>query len=959
MSQDGSTALSLASKKSVTPVEVFWLLSAAGAQVSWIDRDLAFLQSFFLSEGSSLLRQKQFWFEFLTSGSDHRFELLQALIESYPTAERTAVAKTVADLQFGGVKCMGAITDEKCQQYLRDLVCFCGRYQLEEGPPVHISATSIVVKAKDHRAPSVADAFKQALLSDLGSTDQLEYAGFCQALSTLTQAPSTLTKSEFLSKVCADGKACGINDFTKYCDATLGDPSAVVIKFMSSKDQFGQELQQQELRRDGSQYVVSILHHSDSEDLKARWQSEVGALLALSGRPVSYPYGVVMYAGDRNLMSIFNFENPGIDAIKVISRQVLEALGYIHDKGVMHGDVKMLNVTRFNHDNRLRLIDFDASCPIDSISSYAGAKFSSSCVPPEMLHRFESTEEVDKFNAYWHSSGIKYDSEESKAAWLEKIAPKKFKQYTYCVKSFITHQSGLPYLPELASASVDIWSVGVMLYQLATAQSLVKIDRNDDIASGEGYHTIYTWSETACQSRLLAVKDLALRDLISKMLSRDPEQRLSCSELLNHPFFTYNALSSDGAVLAKLNAIQVKQEDLARGIWGVLDKLVTIEGLALSLRGEMSLGFDTMKRYIKATADVTVPTLFIITPVRDASLYAELTREAASFSKSSTKLIEFFSQASQFYDSVSSFALDPTKSVMSLLNDIYEMHLLCELCYEKAVTPGVWPVAIDKRKDGVSKTLHSLLPLARAGLGVAKIVNGAAGVARIMGYPVPSFQLDGVDLSIFKHDSSLQDYSGLEKALFDTAKSSGDVGSHEQLDGYSQREFARFLAENDQKDDRGKLKRILLDEGCAMWCCPKCCEKLQANPKASYKDLRASVGNPVPATVAEERAPLPQVQTTNAHQEVQLMTPSVGHSVLSAAPATQGDIARMEQMLSTLIATTSKADKLASVEQKVDGLARVASQVHYTRAISVSEGDIRQTSPRYVSSAEKGQCMLS
>ena len=494
-----------------------------------------------------------------------------------------------------------------------------------------------------------------------------------------------------------------------------------------------------------------------------------------------------------------------------------------------------------------------------------------------------------------------------------------------------------------------------MLYQLATAQSLVKINRNDDIASGEGYHTIYTWSETACQSRLLAVKDLALRDLISKMLSRDPEQRLSCSELLNHPFFTYNALSSEGAVLAELKAIQVKQEDLSRGIRGVLDKLVTIEGLALSLRSEMSLGFDTMKRYIKTTAEITVPTLFIITPVRDASLYAELKREAATFSKKSKKLIEFFSQASQFYDSVSSFALDPTKSVMSLLNDNYEMHLLCELCYEKAVTPGVWPMAIDKRKDGVSKTLHSLLPLARAALGVAKIVNGAAGVARVMGYPVPSFQLDGIDLSIFKHDSSLQDYSGLEQALFDAAKSSGDVGSHEQLEGYSQREFARFLAVNDQKDDWGKLKRILLDEGCAMWCCSKCCDVLKANPKASYKDLRASVGNPVPA---DERAPLAPVQTTSAHQSPPL--PVNNQPALLTAPASQADdIAHIKQMLLTLISTTSKADKLASVEQKVDGLARVASQVHYTRAISVSEGDIRQTSPRYVPSAEKGQCMLS
>ena len=107
--------------------------------------------------------------------------------------------------------------------------------------------------------------------------------------------------------------------------------------------------------------------------------------------------------------------------------------------------------------------------------------------------------------------------------------------------------------------------------------------------------------------------------------------------------------------------------------------------------------------------------------------------------------------------------------------------------------------------------------------------------ASLASWATPSFQLDGIDLSVFKHDSSLQDYSGLEQALFDAAKSSGDVGSHEQLKGYSQREFARFLAETDHKDDWGKLKRILLDEGCAMWCCSRCCDALTANPKATYK----------------------------------------------------------------------------------------------------------------------------
>ena len=146
-----------------------------------------------------------------------------------------------------------------------------------------------------------------------------------------------------------------------------------------------------------------------------------------------------------------------------------------------------------------------------------------------------------------------------------------------------------------------------------------------------------------------------------------------------------------------------------------------------------------------------------------------------------------------------------------------------------------------------------------------------------------------------------------------------------------------------------------------MWCCQKCCDALKANPKASYKDLRASVGNPVPIVAAEEKAPLSQVQTASAYLALPL--PVNNQSAISTAPATQADdIAHIKQMLSTLISTTSKAasaDKLASVEQKVDGLARVASQVHYTRAISVSEGESRQTSPRYVPNNEKGHCMLS
>jgi serine/threonine protein kinase len=45
-------------------------------------------------------------------------------------------------------------------------------------------------------------------------------------------------------------------------------------------------------------------------------------------------------------------------------RQVFEAVRHLHEKNLMHGDLKMLNIVRFRIDNRLRLIDLDASAKI-------------------------------------------------------------------------------------------------------------------------------------------------------------------------------------------------------------------------------------------------------------------------------------------------------------------------------------------------------------------------------------------------------------------------------------------------------------------------------------------------------------------------------------------------------------------------------------------------------------------
>jgi len=53
-------------------------------------------------------------------------------------------------------------------------------------------------------------------------------------------------------------------------------------------------------------------------------------------------YAIVMDAADRNLLQIYYQEQPKIDAVRVLLRQVFEAVQHLHGKNLMHGDLKPL-----------------------------------------------------------------------------------------------------------------------------------------------------------------------------------------------------------------------------------------------------------------------------------------------------------------------------------------------------------------------------------------------------------------------------------------------------------------------------------------------------------------------------------------------------------------------------------------------------------------------------------------
>ena len=780
------------------------------------------------------------WFYFIDHHSNSsltpslRVEIITEFITSLPDHSRGDMVRCICTLQDENKRVALNLTDDNTKHLLQSYIYFCGRYEITAGPPVHQSATSVVVYAKDHY--------------------------------------------------------------------DIHQVKPVVIKFMMHKEQYEREVNQRQtlIDSESQEYVVGILLHSESEELRELWRNNkpVLDLAACHSHSQSgeggavknlfdYKYGIVMEPGNRSLQAIFTAERPDPSFIRTIAKNILNCMQFMHSHNIMHGDIKMLNLVRFQ-DSKFRLVDLDASARLHQLRChddgngtvtvtdgiYAGAKFSSACLPPEMIYKFETSEAIKMFRSYWRKD--KTQQTDVDKDWLQKIEPKfSSKAHCYCIKAFlydedIRHQhqpsahSSLPYELIEASYSIDIWSFGTLLYQLCSGGSLVQINVDDDFVSGDEMEYMYNWNEEKCQKKLNKVTDYFARDLLYKVLKpcNSPDERPSVTELLDHPFFRpdLDSHSQEGAlILQGLEQLKKSQEDIKQRLEEqfqltsiILQKTMNIEKISNSTQQALLKGVSEIKRYIKTTSDNTVPTVFIIRPVLEKKMIEKLMKEGSAISQShandSDSSISFFKKASQFYESIDQFSnslqncLDLDKTMFDMFNEEYEMALLCQLCYTSQETK-VWPVKLSKRKESVEKMCKKILPIAKASIAVAKGVNGVAGIARMLGYPVPTIPVEYVEASMtyLSHPTSVSDYDRLEKRLMQVDKHTNAAADGKTLEGYSQREFQRYLEEVDEKHDWGELKCITLAEGYTMWCCQRCCDILETHAESSYEELREIV----------------------------------------------------------------------------------------------------------------------
>ena len=177
--------------------------------------------------------------------------------------------------------------------------------------------------------------------------------------------------------------------------------------------------------------------------------------------------------------------------------QLVRCVQHLHNRGLLHGDVKPLNIVRVG--TAWKLIDLDAACRINIDS--VGLKSSTAYVPPEM---FELIEDLGRTRAVLISANPNRQ------------------------------------LP--AHPSFDIWSLGCVLYQLCHVDVLPLFpdaDQDDNIALDQSAgESLATWTDDFKVSKLVRIKDRLARNLISQMLTANPLKRPSIDRVLNHPFMT-------------------------------------------------------------------------------------------------------------------------------------------------------------------------------------------------------------------------------------------------------------------------------------------------------------------------------------------------------------------------------------------------------------------------------------
>ena len=217
----------------------------------------------------------------------------------------------------------------------------------------------------------------------------------------------------------------------------------------------------------------------------------------------NYYYLILDYY-EKSLHDILNqnFINGNENIIRFYTAELICALEYLHINGYIHKDIKPENIM-IDKNGHIKLTDFDLSCKTNvSVNMNNNA-----------IEYKENTFYDDNVNYITNICGT-----------IEYMAPEIIVGNRY-------------------NSKVDLWMFGILLYELKYKKTpffdtsqLNKYNNKDDVEViiDEVYNNI-TKNKIIFDD--IQPISFELRDLIMKLLVKNPNSRLDITEIKNHPFY--------------------------------------------------------------------------------------------------------------------------------------------------------------------------------------------------------------------------------------------------------------------------------------------------------------------------------------------------------------------------------------------------------------------------------------
>ena len=500
-----------------------------------------------------------------------------------------------------------------------------------------------------------------------------------------------------------------------------------------------------------------------------------------------------------------------------------------------------------------------------------------------MICKLRCLDEIKMFQDYWK----KADNN-----WLQKIEPKYTLQKpysSYCIKTFqydksnipCTNRGNLPYELIRASTSIDIWSFGVLLYQLITGEPFIAVNNDYDLLSGSDMEYIYNWNDEKCKEKLINIQSDMARALLYKILKYNPTDRPTAATLLQHPFFHPEAMNYtnedlDSIITLKDSIEIIKQTQIEQIYLSniIIEKSIPIENFSLISQQVLARYTLEIKKYITLPNNtLSLPSMFIIRPLLTTTERQILETEGKSLLVENytannnnnndedityEATLNFFQNAYKFYEIISNLCtsilqnnpinIENSFSEIFKNNQEYELILICPMCF-KPQTINQWSIKLSSNNiQDTIQWLMTLLPLIDANLAIMKAINGNECIPTLLGYPVSNIPTECYDSFIhhLKHISSIHDYINIEEKLQEiniqqtnhtTSNTTIHTTNNTTNSNYCHKSLQKMIKKFDETNNWSELKCITINNDSSLWCCDNCCNILQMNANANYDEI--------------------------------------------------------------------------------------------------------------------------